>query len=229
MFGIRPKDDMEWQIEAAKKHRQEYDELYYNHHENLDDYDTDDIDTQDTDFDKYEPSEECIRERHAIKILMIIMILSIAGGIIIRQYKHNDKYDTIAVPSVDNELTSEETNTTISAETTNTNIKNNEELDNKESYDKEKYPNIINDTVRYSNLIPEKTYKLSYRISNYDKETQEVSERVAVAEFTPKESDGTIRIEIPCTISEYESIIDDSQDIFIKYYLETNNKKLSTE
>ena len=225
MFGIRSKDDMEQQIEAAKKHRQEYDELYYSHHENSDDYNTDDTNTQDTDFDEYESSEEYVRERRAIKILMIIMILSVAGGIIIRHYKHSDKYDTIAIPSIDNELTSEETDTTIPAETTNTNINSNEELDNKESYDKEKYPNIVNDTVRYSNLTPEKTYKISYCISDYDKETQEViSERVAVAEFTPKESDGTIRIAIPCTLSEYESIIDDSQDISIKYYLETNTE-----
>lgn len=225
MFGIRSKDDMEQQIEVAKKHRQEYDELYYSHHENSDDYNTDDTNTQDTDFDEYESSEEYVRKRRTIKILMIIMILSVAGGIIIRHYKHSDKYDTIAIPSIDNELTSEETDTTIPAETTNTNIKSNEELDNKESYDKEKYPNIVNDTVRYSNLTPEKTYKISYRISDYDKETQEViSERVAVAEFTPKESDGTIRIAIPCTLSEYESIIDDSQDISIKYYLETNTE-----
>lgn len=226
MFGIKPKDDMERQIEAAKKHRQEYDELYYSHHENPDDYDTDDTDTQDTDLDEYEPSEEYVRERHTLKILIIIIIiLSVAGGIVIRHYKHSDKYDTIAVPSVDNELTSEETDTTIPAETTNTNIKNNEEPTDKESYDKEKYPNIVNDTIKYRNLTPEKTYKISYRIFDYDKETQEViSERVAVAEFTPKESDGTIKIAIPCTLSEYESIIDDSQDVSIKYYLETNTK-----
>lgn len=225
MFGIRPKDDMERQIAAAKKHRQEYDELYYNHHENHDDYNTDDTDAQDTDLDEYEPSEECVRERHIIKILMIIMILGVVGGITIKHCKHKDKYDTIAIPSVDNELTSEETDTTIPAETTNTDIENDKELDDKESYDKEKYPNIINDTIKYRNLTPEETYKISYRIFDYDKETQEViSERTAIAEFTPKESDGTIEIAIPCTLSEYESIIDDSQDISIKYHLETNTE-----
>lgn len=223
MFGIRPKDDMERQIAAAKKHRQEYDELYYSHHENPDDYNpddynTDNTDTQDTDFDTYEPSEECMRERHIIKILMIIMILGVVGGITIRHCKHKDKYDTIAFPSVNEELTSEETDTTIPVETTNTDIEN-----DKEQYDKEKYPNTINDTIKYRNLTPEKTYKISYRIFEYDKETQEViSERTAIAEFTPKESDGTIKIAIPCTLSEYERIIDDSQDISIRYYLETN-------
>lgn len=228
MFGIRPKDDMERQIAAAKKHRQEYDELYYSHHENPDgynpdDYNTDDTDTQDTNLDEYEPSEEYVRERYTIKILMVIIILGVIGGITIKHYKHKDKYDTIAFPSVNEELTSEETNTTIPAETTNTNIENNEELDDKENYDKEKYPNIVNDTIKYRNLTPEETYKISYRIFEYDKETQEViSERTAIAEFTPKESDGTIKIAIPCTLSEYESIIDDSQDISIRYYLETN-------
>lgn len=77
---------------------------------------------------------------------VIIMILGVVGGITIKHYKHKDKYDTIAFPSVNEELTSEETDTTIPAETTNTNIKNNKELDDKESYDKEKYPNIINST-----------------------------------------------------------------------------------
>lgn len=188
-------------------------ENYYGCHENPDDYNTDDADMQNSAFNAYEPSEKYIRERRTIKILMLIMILSVIGGIIIKHCKHNVKYDTIAVPSVDNELTSEETDTIIPAETTNTDIKNNEEL----RYDKEKYPKIITDIIRYNNLTPEKTYKLSYHVFNYDKETQEViSERIAVAEFIPTESAGTIRIAIPCTLSEYESIIDDSQDIPIK-------------
>lgn len=232
MFGIKPKDDMERQIEAAKKHRQEYDELYYSHHENPDDYDTDDTDMQDTDSDEYEPSEEYIRERRTIKILMIIMILSVTSGFIIKHHINSKKYDAIAVPNTNSESSSESsdsTDTIIDAETINTDIENNEELDKEldddESYDKEKYPYIVTDTVRYNNLTPGETYKLSYSIFDYDKETQEtISERVAIAEFTPKESDGTIRIAIPCTLSEYESIIDDSQDVSIKYYLKTDTE-----
>lgn len=228
MFGIKPKDDMERQIEAAKKHRQEYDELYYSHHENPNDYntdDTDDIDIQDTDSDEYEPSEEYIRQRRIIRILMIIMILSVTSGFVIKHHINSKKYDAIAVPNTNSESESDNTDTTIDAGTINTDIKNNEELDDEESYDKEKYPYIVTDTMRYNNLTPGETYKLSYRIFDYDKETQEtISERVAIAEFTPKESDGTIRIAIPCTLSEYESIIDDSQDVSIKYYLKTDTE-----